>query len=70
MNAGATPRHWILIQRSLYALAEALFGFLIPTIQQRIDDRDFAHQSTVSTAAVAHWFRGGAITGPRALNDP
>jgi hypothetical protein len=33
MNAGATPRRWIFIQRTLYALAEALFGFLIPTVQ-------------------------------------
>jgi hypothetical protein len=59
MNAGAIPRHWILIQRPLYALAEALFGFLIPTIQQRIDGRDRAHQSTANTAAMAHRFRGG-----------
>jgi hypothetical protein len=70
MNAGVIPRHWIHIQRSLYALTEALFGFLIPTIQQRIDGRDRAHQSTSSTAAVAHWFHSGAITGPRVLNDP
>ena len=54
MNAGATPRHWIFIQRTLYAQAEALFGFLIPTVQQRIDGRARAPQSTVSTAAVAH----------------
>jgi hypothetical protein len=57
MNAGATSRHWIFIRRSLYALAEALFGFLIPTVQPRIDGRARAHQSIASTAAVAHCSR-------------